>query len=184
MIPHPIKSSVCQSMLSARRFMRTNGIKRQCVRLALSPLITCSHFFGMENRTNRHGSWIQCKLRHIKQLHHQCYSPNRLMKWNANTQFVYANEEQRRHVRLQSSKLWALMWTKRCMCVYLCVYQCEWVCIWEGSVLSGVSALLCSVCCSSAAPSSSLWKLPGPFHERCVIIKWYNAAFCIKGSPC
>lgn len=73
------------------------------------------------------------------------------MKWNANTQFAYANVE-RNQTPCQTSELVPKCENKHTVCV------CVWLTA-SGSILSVVFAVLCSVCCSSlwtAAPNLSV----------------------------
>lgn len=102
-------------------------------------------------------------------------------------QFVYANEEQSRraeratrsHVRLQNSASFQALSSdvKQTQCVWLTA---------SGLILSVVSAVLCSVCCSSlwtAAPNLSVTLSKSYldlFHECPVIINWLNAPLCIQ----
>lgn len=161
--------------------------------------ITCSYFFGMEIQQTADGaSGAEFAVSRDQTDHKSStyittvQTGSQLMKWNANTQFVYANAEQSRragrearlHVRLQisNSELWC---QTNCMCAWLCV----WLCVIDSPVLNPHCCICCSLfcllhfimnCCTQLV-CDTLWKLPGPFyHECCVIIKRWNAALCIQ----
>lgn len=158
------------------------------------PFITCSHCFGMEIWQTVDGaehSRIHCKRRSNRSKSFMysitVQTGSQLMKWNANAQFVYANEEQDAILEPCQTPELSLdvtleLWcgTKCvCVCVYIYIYACVCVrtCTHECARVIDSPTLnpLCCFCCSlfclllfimnccSQLVCDSLWKLPGPF---------------------
>lgn len=201
----PVSVIVCNSVVHEDK----QNIKPQCVTLVQVCSASIHHlltFLWCGNMTSGSG-WSECGWIHWKHRSNRSgsciYSTavqtgSQLMKWNVNTQFVYANEQQsrragreaRRHVRLQNSASFQTQISdvKQTVCVHVCV--CVRACVFDwqpcdkSSLLYLLYSLFCLLlfimnCCSQLV-CDTLWKLPGPFHECSVIINWWNAALCIQ----